>query len=104
MDLIYYSGNPDLFIIAVDYSALDSHLVYSYFRRPMIDALKDCYKNDSSSFNGFSRSEIVDKAYGEGRMHSTMWNIGRKVVRTIVPFNELPLSTKETKKWPSGFV
>lgn len=95
MDLIYYSGNPDLFVIAVDYSAYDSHCVYSNFREPMIRALKDCFEKDASNFNGFTRSEIVEKAYGEGRMHSTLWNIGRKVVRTSVPHDQLPIKKKE---------
>lgn len=99
MDLIYYSGNPALFIIAVDYSAYDSHCVYSNFRKPMIQALKDCYEKDNSMFNGFTRSEIVDKAYGEGRMLGTVWNIGRKVVITSADVKNLPLSTTETRKF-----
>jgi len=47
MDLIYYSGKPNIFTIAID-SAYDYHCVYSNFREP----------NDSSVEEVFSRRSI----------------------------------------------
>jgi len=94
MNLIYYSGNPNIFTIAIDYSGYDYHCVYSNFRKPMIAALKECLESDDTDFNGYSRSELVDKAYGHGRMHNTLWNIGRKVVRAdITKIRELQMKS-----------
>lgn len=81
LDLVQYSGNPELFIVGVDYVEYDSHCTWKNFREPMISTLKDIFKDEKTTFAGRTRSELVDKAYGPARLHGTLWDVKRRVVR-----------------------
>ena len=39
------------------------------------------HKDDAEKFGGYSRVDLVDFAHGDGRMHNTLWNVGRRVIR-----------------------
>lgn len=82
VDLVYYSGCNNLFMITVDYGEYDSHCTYKNFRKPIIDALKECHQTDIEKLGRYTRYELVEKAYGEGRVHNTLWDIGRGIYRT----------------------
>jgi len=62
----------------------------------MMTSLKECFSTDEADINGYSRSELVDKAYGTGHMHDTLWNIDRKVVRTSCNRNKLVTRLRES--------
>ena len=81
IDLIMFSGSPKLFVLGVDYGEYDSHCTWENIREPIIRALKDMHKDDAEKFGGYSRVDLVDFAHGDGRMHNTLWNVGRRVVR-----------------------
>lgn len=81
MDLVHFSGNPHVFIIGLDYGEYDSHCTWKNFRQPIIAGLKKAFADDRTTFCGWTRNDLIEHAHGEGRMHGTLWDVGRRVVR-----------------------
>lgn len=79
--MIHFSGNPNLFVLGVDYGEYDSHCTWENFRKPILDTLQGIFREDRTKFCGRLRSDLVDRGYGVGRIHGSMWDVGRRVVR-----------------------
>lgn len=81
IDIVRISGDVSQFVFGRDFANFDTSLRWENFRFPMIQALKKIHSSDSTPIFGRARSEWVELAYGEGRVHNTRWNAGRRVVR-----------------------
>lgn len=75
------SGSRKNLVCTLDFGEYDSHCTYLNFREPIIRGLKECFELDGSLLCGRTRVEMVDKAYGTGRIHGNLWDIGRRVFR-----------------------
>lgn len=101
IDLVYLSGSRKNLVCTLDFGEYDSHCTYVNFREPIIRGLKECFELDGSSlFCRRTRVEMVDNAYGVGRIHGTLWDIGRRVFRgNFSKYIEL----KETDEWKRNY-
>uniref|UniRef100_A0AAU7E2K3 RNA-directed RNA polymerase n=1 Tax=Coleura bat reovirus TaxID=3141869 RepID=A0AAU7E2K3_9REOV len=97
-DLIYASGTSRWLIITLDYGEYDSHCIWWNFREPIQRAFKDFFSHDEARFQGRTRVELFDCGYGDGRVHNTLWNIGRRVFRASSTKIKEYEVTKEWKK------
>uniref|UniRef100_A0AAU7E235 RNA-directed RNA polymerase n=1 Tax=Mops bat reovirus TaxID=3141894 RepID=A0AAU7E235_9REOV len=100
LDIVYYSGTSDLFIITIDYGEYDSHCTWRNFRQPIIEGLRECFVEDISDFGEVSRLDLIDGAHGPGRMHDTLWDIGREVFRTS---KERLEECRKSNEWSKGY-
>ena len=70
------SGDHTVLCGDTDLSSFDNHNVGWNFRVPFIRALKKSFVSDSELFgpDKMSRNELIDAAYGPGRIYDTWWD------------------------------
>lgn len=75
---IIVSGKGDYLALDGDLSEFDSHNVYTNFRKPMIRALLKIINHEKFGPDRVSYEDMVHYAFGEGTIHNTKWDVGRK--------------------------
>lgn len=63
--------------LGIDYSEYDAHMVYSIYRKPMMEAILEIAKNENMNYFGYTPEELVERAFGSGYVHETWWDAGR---------------------------
>jgi hypothetical protein len=84
-DTISVSGREDFVAVDIDLSAFDSHLVWSNFRKGMLEGLKEifCDRLDTFGKDKITYEEMIDYAYGEGHIYKSWWDNSRKPILYI---------------------
>jgi hypothetical protein len=80
MSTIAVSGEPDYLALDLDLSEFDAHNVWENFREPMLRAFRDMYRFNKDKFGNeeFSIDELIEYGYGDGYIHNSIWDNGRK--------------------------
>ncbi|AKP24097.1 RNA-dependent RNA polymerase [Chobar Gorge virus] len=81
-DTFRNTGDPEIMTLALDYSEYDSHMSQHNFRSGMIRAIRGASAVHSAwRYDGYSLDQLIDFAYGDGRITGTLWNGRRSVMR-----------------------
>nr|QBL15275.1 VP1 [Ife virus] len=79
-DTFRNSADANILTIAIDYSEYDAHMTPHNFRKGMVEGIRSAMKRYSHyRYLGFTLDEIIDAAYGEGRVINTLWDGKRKI-------------------------
>lgn len=78
---IAVTGETQIMTLDSDLKNFDKHCQLALFRKPIFNALKKIYENDQEKFgpSKMSRIEISEYVHGEGRLHGSYWDNGRKI-------------------------
>nr|QBL15251.1 VP1 [Bukakata virus] len=91
-DTFRNTGDPDIMTLALDYSEYDSHMSVHNFRSGMIRGLRGAVATHSAwRYEGYTLDQLIDFAYGDGRITGTLWNGRRSVTRVSrMLYEQLP--------------
>nr|AVM87459.1 RNA-dependent RNA polymerase [Wenling scaldfish reovirus] len=79
--VIEQSGDEELLVITYDLSAFDAHCNWDSYRKTLLQALHDWYKDSKIEYEGRRIYDLVDEAYSVGFMHKTFWDSGRRIFK-----------------------
>jgi len=85
-----------------DFSAFDSHMTWSNFREPQIAAKKLIALKEDMKYFDLTGDELVEQAYGQGYMHGTYWNVGRKIGYCRKTEPSVPSTMRKPLRAPPG--
>ena len=78
LDTLVSSGSRDILSLDIDFDAYDSSNVYGNMRKPTMDALKEMDQGQKFGPDEISWTEMVDYAFGSGRVSNTYWDFTRE--------------------------
>jgi hypothetical protein len=80
-DVIALSGSTIYYALDMDMSEFDSHCIFENFRDPIMEGLRQIYSlYPEVQFNGMSYLDLIELGYGEGHVHKTFWDVGRRPI------------------------
>lgn len=83
LSTLIISGTGDYMALDGDLSEFDSRNVYENFRKPMIRAFLKILSREEFGPDNVSYEAMVHYAFGEGAIHNTKWDIGRKPLSVL---------------------